>query len=720
MKLKWITILTFVLITAVASSFFLSDKVLDQVDPDAIANTPTEEDTLKNKVLLQVLNESLGAAHYQPLSIDDDFSEKVFDLYIERLDFNKRLFTASDIKELEKYKHLIDDQIKSRNYGFFDVSYDILVKRLEDSRKFYKEILAEKFDFKTNETIELDGDKREYPADNKALKEVWRKALKYQTMTRINSQLDIQETAKEEKDTSVTIKTFAELEEEAREKVLKNFDDYYSRIDKLNKEDRRAIYLNSFANVFGPHTTYFPPRDKENFDISMSGQLEGIGARLQEKEGYIKVASIVPGSASARQGELAVNDAIHKVAQGDEDPVDIVGMRIDDAVQLIRGKKGTIVKLTVKKVDGTTKVIPIERDIVVIEETYAKSILIENGTKGGPVGYIDLPSFYADFNKVGGRRCAADVKEEVEKLKAEGAKGIVLDLRNNGGGSLYDVVEMAGLFIENGPIVQVKAKGKQPEVLNDYDAEINYDGPLVVMVNSFSASASEIMAAAIQDYGRGVVIGSNSSFGKGTVQRFVELDRLLTPDNRDAGPLGALKITLQKFYRINGGATQLKGVVPDVVIPDLYAYMETGEKEHDFVMEWDKIEPATYNKWEAKYDIAKIEEKSHSRINSNSLFKSIDDNAKRMKERSDKSSYSLNFEGYRKDMKAWEEESEKFSDMLDKDIEGVSITTLKADMKHLKADTVKMKRHETWKDNLKKDLYVNEAISVILDMESTK
>ena len=355
-------------------------------------------------------------------------------------------------------------------------------------------------------------------------------------------------------------------------------------MDKIDESDWLSIYLNSITTIYDPHTAYFPPQDKENFDIAMSGQLEGIGARLTSKGGFIVVAEIVPGSACWRQGQLKVGDKILKVGQGDEEPIDITDMRTDHAVKYIRGKKGTEVRLTVKQVDGSVITIPIIRDIVILEETYTKSAVIDNK------GYINLPKFYADFSGNGGRDCSDDVKNEILKLKEEGVEGIILDLRNNGGGSLQDVVEMAGLFIKEGPIVQVKAKVGKPRVYSDTDESVYYDGPLVVMVNTYSASASEILAAAMQDYGRAVIVGgSPTTFGKGTVQRAFDLDGFVSEAYDEIKPLGALKLTLQKFYRIDGGTTQLKGVTPDIILPDTWSYLNVGEKDQEFPIPWDEI-----------------------------------------------------------------------------------------------------------------------------------
>jgi carboxyl-terminal processing protease len=468
-------------------------------------------------------------------------------------------------------------------------------------------------------------------------------------------------------------------------------------------------------NVFGPHTGYFAPKKKENFDISMSGQLEGIGAQLQEKDGDITVIRIVPGSASYRQGELEGKDIITKVAQEKGEAVSITDMRLDDAVKLIRGKKGTKVRLTVKKLSGAIQEIAIVRDVVVLAETYAKSAIIQNET-GARVGYINLPKFYADFNRTGGRAAAADVKLELQKLKAENIDGVIVDLRGNGGGSLRDAIEMTGHFIESGPVVQVKARYSKPEVMIDRKPGVVYDGPLVVLQNHFSASASEIFAAAVQDYDRGIIMGSKASFGKGTVQRFIDLDRMLTSNYSDMKPMGSVKITTQKFYRVNGGATQLKGVTSDISMPDRFSLFDMGEQEQDFVMEWDEIPQASYTEWKAPYNEKQIIKASEERIAKNQVLKQVDINAKQMKEQSEDTEITLNYEAFVKEKDEIDARDKEFKDLL-KPIESLEITNISVDLEEISQDTIKVDLNEKWLKKLKKDVQLNEAVNVINDMK---
>ncbi|HEY4651923.1 MAG TPA: PDZ domain-containing protein, partial [Pontibacter sp.] len=347
----------------------------------------------KNEILLKVLMQGLSQGHYQPEKVDDEFSKKVFKLYLERLDYNKKFLLSSDVAKLRKYETSIDDQLRAGSYEFFDLSADLIEQRLKESQGYYREVLAKPFDFSKEETIELDGEKLAFAKDKNELKEAWRKQLKYQTLVRLADMQKEQEKKQPEGGKKET-KTLEQMEVEARKKVLSLYDDLYERLYRINRDDRRATYINAVANVYDPHTGYFPPKAKSDFDIEFTGRLEGIGASLQEKDGQIKVHEIVPGSPSYIQGELKPGDAIQKVAQGDKDPVIIEGMRLDDAIQLIRGKKGTEVRLTVKKPDGSTKIIPIIRDVIVFEETYAQSAMIDGDKK---IGYIKLPGFYADF-----------------------------------------------------------------------------------------------------------------------------------------------------------------------------------------------------------------------------------------------------------------------------------------------------------------------------------
>lgn len=691
--------------TVVAALFLLSSYTISYHD-----------DGEKSEVLLNLMMRGMTYYHYQPQEVDDDFSHDVFDTYLERLDFNKRFFTQRDVENLKKYEYRIDDEVNNNTFELFELSVGILESRIKEAEAYTEDILSKPFDFSKNETLMSDYEEMDYAASESEIKERWRKSLKYQVLTRLSNALKRQEEAKTSGDQEIERKSMAVLEQEAREKVAKSYTDYFKRIGRLDINDRRADYMNAIATIYDPHTGYFPPKDKENFDISMSGRLEGIGAQLRQEDGYIKVIRIVPGSPSAKQGDLQPNDKILKVAQDGEEAISVVDMDTDEAVKMIRGAKGTKVILTVRKIDGVEMDIPIVRDVVELEETYAKSVILKDGEDGESIGYIHLPKFYADFNRRNGRRCATDVAKEIKKLKSEGVESLILDLRDNGGGSLQDVVDMAGLFIESGPIVQVKSREGTPRKLSDRDPDILFDGELVVMVNSFSASASEIMAAAIQDYDRGVIVGSPSTFGKGTVQRFVNLDDLIR-GRTEIKPLGEMKLTTQKFYRINGGATQLRGVIPDVILPDEYSLLEMGEKDQDHSMQWDEISPAQYRKWEEPVSplLSSIAANSRARIESNETFQLIQENAARFKRRRDQNEFQLNLDAYQAEKAALDKEAKRYKDIR-KPIDAMYIQTLQADAAQIGTDTLKQSRADAWHKNLKKDLYVYEAMQIAKEL----
>lgn len=671
----------------------------------------TKHQDLGEDILLRAINMNLQNAHYDPIAIDDDFSEKAFQLYIDNLDANKRLFLQSDIDELNYFKTTIDDEIINGTSVFFDKSIELLEQRTELTERFFEEILNKPMDFSKDEIVDF-GEEIPYTQSEKELKDRWRKYLKYSVLTRLYSDYKAQEKSLENKDTTFVPKSMDSLQTIARKSVLKTHRDWYKRIKRLDRKDRLAIYANSITTVYDPHTNYFPPEQKEDFDIQMSGRLEGIGAQLQEKDGYIKITNIIPGGPSSLQGELQANDLILKVTQEGEEPVEIIDWRISDAVKIIRGPKGSKVTLTVRKPDGNEQDITITRDIVVLEETYAKSLLLsdEDGIKAG---YIYLPSFYADFQNPKGRFSWKDVKTEIEKLRDEQVQGIILDLRNNGGGSLDDVVKMGGLFIDKGPIVQVKEKGRSAHILEDRYAGAEWEGALVIMVNEFSASASEIMAAAMQDYDRAIIIGSRSTHGKGTVQRFLPLNRTLR--NKNIPDIGSIKLTIQKFYRINGDATQLKGVQSDVIIPDNYMYLETGEQEHDYPLPWDQIKGSSFEK--NSHSISdKIIKKSQSRINKNATFNLIEENAKRWKKQRENSTYTLNFSAYSNAKLKEKEEGEKFEKIGKEKIENFNVSNPGVDIEVIEAEESRKKRNSDWVNSVSKNPYIYEALQIIEDL----
>lgn len=659
------------------------------------------------EVIMNLVGQMLKEGHYQPKPIDDKFSTEVFDKYLRSLDTEKKFFLKTDVDKLMPLSTHIDDELKGAPIDCFRSINTLIKQRVAEAAAIYPEILSKPFDFTVDEKVTLDPDKVDYPADENARKEAWRKVLKYRTLEKLTDLQDIRE--KDKGKDSVKVKTDTELEAEARVKVKQLYDRYFERLkNRQNDNDRFNLYVNAITTTMDPHTDYFPPDEKRAFEEQMAGKFFGIGAQLKEEGDKIRVVSIVTGSPSWKQGQLKANDVIQKVAQGTAESVDITGYPVEDAVKLIRGKKGTPVRLTVRSVDGTVKDITIVRDEIVTEETFAKSAIINGQHK---IGYIYLPEFYADFNDRNGARSAEDVAKEVAKLKAEKVEGIILDLRFNGGGSLQDVVQMAGLFIPEGPVVQVRSRGGDAVVLRDRDKNVQYDGPLAIMVNEYSASASEIMAAAMQDYKRAVIIGSTQTFGKGTVQRLFNLDDFYPV--KDGGSLGALKLTQQKFYRANGGSTQLKGVASDIVLPD--PYYEVAERKDSDALAYDEIPRAAFTAWYNPVNTESLKKNSEKRMSNSPAFKLLNENLSTLKKLEKQETYSLNLLTYKTEQKSNTAALKKYDAVNDK-VKELSIINIKSDIDKFGGDSSKIARNKDWIKVRTKDIYLDEAVNVMNDL----
>ncbi len=674
--------------------------------------TKMEGDPDKDRILIDLISYVLSKGHYDAKTINDDFSKEVFVDYIDALDPLKRYFYQSDIDEFKKFETLIDDQIRDKEISFFNRTYERLQERMRESRKLYLEILEVPFNFEKEEAINTDYEQLAYAKNKEEMKNRWRLQLKFNALSsyyeKVDEQVDSITKNKEYKR-----KTAVVLENEAREITKGSLKEYFEFADDLQRKDWFSIYINSIVEEFDPHTFYFAPQDKDRFDIAMSGKLEGIGARLQKKNDNVKIIEIISGGPAWRGNEIEVGDLIMKVKQEDEvEPVSIVGMRLDDAVSLIKGPKGTKVTLTVKKVDGTIENIDIIRDVVELEETYAKSSVVKKNDK--TFGIINLPKFYFNMQDYNQRNAAKDVKQEIIRLKKENMDGLVVDLRDNGGGSLQTVVDIAGLFIDKGPIVQVRTKGESPEVLSDKDRSILWDGPLVILVNELSASASEILAAAMQDYKRAIIIGSKQTYGKGTVQNVMDLNRWMR--SNDFGDLGALKLTTQKFYRVNGGSTQLEGVKSDVVVPDRYSYIDIGEKDQENPLPWDKIPAADYTLWDGYIDFDQTINNSKTRMATNEQLKLIEENAKWVREKRDVNVYSLNYNKYKENIMLNEQQAERFEKLNDYQT-NLTFESLPYEKELMKKDTILEEKRKRWHTSLSKDVYVEEALSVLEDMK---
>ncbi len=674
--------------------------------------TKVENDPDKDKLLIDLISYVLGKGHYDAKNINDDFSKEVFSDYIDALDPLKRYFYKSDIDEFKRYEKLIDDEIRNKDITFFSITYNRLQQRMSEARMLYKEILKTPFDFDKDETIDTDYEKLSYADGKKEMTNRWRLQLKFNALSSYYDKLEEQNDSIA-KNSEYKSKSLTAIEEEARENTRTSLKEYFEFADDLERKDWFSIYINSIVEEFDPHTYYFAPQDKDRFDIAMSGKLEGIGARLQKKNDNVKIVEIISGGPAWRGNRVEVGDFIMKVKQEDEnEPVSVVGMRLDDAVSLIKGPKGTKVTLTVKKVDGTTEVVEIIRDVVELEETYAKSSIVKKNDKA--FGVINLPKFYFNMQDYNQRNAAKDVKQEIIRLKEQNMDGLVIDLRDNGGGSLQTVVDIAGLFIEKGPVVQVRTKGETPEVLSDKDRNILWDGPLVILVNELSASASEILAAAMQDYKRAIIIGSKQTYGKGTVQNVMDLNRWMR--SNDFGDLGALKLTTQKFYRVNGGSTQLEGVKSDVVVPDRYSYIDIGEKDQENPLPWDKIPAADYKIWDGYIDFDQTISSSKSRMSQNDQLKLIEENAKWVRQKRDIDIYSLKYEKYKANIELNEKQAKRFEAISDYKT-NLTFESLPYEKELIKKDSILAEKRKRWHVDLSKDVYVEEAISVLEDMK---
>ncbi|HBT83561.1 MAG TPA: tail-specific protease, partial [Desulfuromonas sp.] len=614
------------------------------------ADGSAEYQANRAKLISYTLREELTRRHFSHKPLDNTLSMTAFDLYLKQLDGQKRFLLQADIARLRQYAIHIDEELNRGVIELPAVAAGILAERVLKVRDLVQSQIAAPVDFRLPEEIETDPEKLDFCADEAALRERWRKIIKFQLLSRLlNLQEEQQEEAKDGK--TAPKKSEAELLAEARSKIAKNYEQFFARMLEETRQDHFDRYFDAVSRAFDPHTNYLPPTQREDFDISMRGSLEGIGATLREEDGYIKVIQIIPGSAAWRQGRLKAEDTILKVAEGAGEPTDVTDMRLRDAVSLIRGKKGTEVRLTVKKADGTIAIIPIIRDVVQIEETFVKSIVVNDDKSGRNFGYIRIPSFYRDFQGGSGRNATDDTRRELEKLAGQQISGLIVDLRDNGGGALTDAVAIAGLFISKGPIVQVVASDGKSQVLEDEDPAVNYAGPLVVLVNQFSASASEILAAALQDYRRAIVIGGAHTHGKGTVQAMLDLDRAVPFRNMDQyKPLGALKMTIQKFYRVSGGSTQSKGVIPDIVLPDRLQHLKTGEQYIDNALPWDTIAATPISPWPNPLpETSWLANRSRERISKDAGWAELTKDVARAKERSDKTQRSLNIDKARRE-----------------------------------------------------------------------
>ena len=661
----------------------------------------------KDSLVIQLITYVLDQAHYLDKEINDDFSEKVFNTFIENLDPYKRYFYSTDIEDFSKYKYSIDDSFKNPDLEFFELVYNRYNKRFTESK-----LLSNPFNFDLDELCECDFEKLDYVDNKNDLYERWRKLLKIYVIDNYHDEIK-DDQRKLDEDSTFTSRSVKEIEKSVRGDLFDTMNDSYRFMqEELQRQDWLSVYINSFVSQYDPNTSYLDPESRERFDVDMSGNYAGIGARLQKKIDKVEITEVISGGPAWRENILEKGDIILKVRQENEDEATgILGMRLSEAVKLIKGEKGTKVYLTIKKVDGSVSEISVKRDIVLLEETYIKSSIVEKNSNS--FGIINIPKFYIDFDNQSNRDAAKDLRTEINRLKEEGVQGLIIDLRNNGGGALKTVVDMAGMFIKTGPVVQVKYFDKEKQILSDRDRSILWSGPLVILVNEGSASASEILAAAMQDYKRAIIIGGNQTWGKGTVQNVFPLNRMVKGNTN--GDLGALRYTTQKYYRINGGSVQLEGVKSDINVPYRYKYLDFGEKDSENPLQWDEIEKADYSLWQSNFDFDQAIEKSKIRMQENDYLKLVDENAKWIKSIRDDKELNLNYNKFKEEIEKNSIQTEKFKAITEYSSD-YNFNSLPYEINLIAADSILGLKRKRWHTTLSKDIYIEEALNVLSDL----
>jgi len=668
-----------------------------------------ESPELRQRKLLSTIGQLLESEHYSPRNIDDAFSKEVFNAYFKALDPEKNTFLQSDLDSLSNYSATIDDEIHGATIAFQPAVSRIYALRIIETKAIFNQIMDQPFNFNLDDSVSLNSDKMAYPKDVTERAKRWEMLLKYRTIERYASLIEEREKNKDKE--KFVYKNDSTLEAESRAYIKKSYKKRIESFEKtFTKEKQFELFLNSITGLMDPHTDYLAPVEKRSFTEQMSGVIYGIGAQLTQDDFGIRIASIQPGGPAWKSGQIVVNDVIVKIAQGAEEPVDVSGYETTDAVKLIRGNLGTEVRLTFRKPDGTFKVVSLIREKIVLDEGYARSVVIQNGAD--KYGYILLPDFYADFEREDGHRCSEDVAAEIKKLKAENVKGIIIDVRFNGGGSLYEVVQMAGLFIDKGPVVQIRNKEGRSQTLYDETPGILYDGPLVVMANEFSASASEIFAGAIQDYKRGIVVGSSSTYGKGTVQRNVAFGKPLDSLGIQT-EYGAVKLTFQKFYRITGSSTQKKGVVPDVILPDEYEYLKYREKDNESALSWDEMERARYMVWPNNAPLSQVVQSTNLHIQNDTAINRFKENLRWVSNQIETPVYLKldKFQAFKKRVQEVSKQNEQALKLKTP----MNLAPIKVDYNKFynNPDKSKQDRYQAWIKDLAKDFQVNESSKIL-------
>ena len=696
----------------------------------------------REATLARATLELLEKEHLLHKGVDDEVSRLAFASYLDRIDSGKMFLLKADRDALGKYADKIDDHLRAGSLELGHEGQRILIKRVAMVEGWVAQLLASPFDLSNQEEIELDPKKTTAAATEAELKDRWRRRLELEVLERV-AQMQARltpkkpvkgpavaaapgrpkEKAKDADDEeggalplSQIPKTPEGREAKARGDLAKAYTARFIRLAHPAPIEAAADLVNAIAASVEPHTTYLPPADRANFDIQIRGSLEGIGAVLREKDDYIEIIELVPGGAAWRQGQLDPGDVIMTIASGRQEPIDVVNMRIDEVVKMIRGPKGTVVTLGVRKATGLQETVSITRDIVVVEEAYAKAAVINK--KGQPAyGYIHVPSFYGGEGSR--RHSAQDVRRLLGELRAKKVAGVILDVRGNGGGLLSDAIEMSGAFIDKGPIVQVRDNMGRRQVLTDDTAGVDFDGPVIILVDRFSASASEILAGALQDYRRAVIVGTSSTHGKGTVQTLIDLDRA-TGGKLD---LGVFKLTIQQFFRVNGSSTQRKGVTPDILLPDPAGYIESGERELEHALAWSQIAPAQHEDWPATWTADALARRSAARVAKDAVFTKVSKLTELMKARKEITRVPLAQADFTKHREQQRAEVDAASPDLDKAPTRFTVLPLEKEAPVAPApngksnDSKRASRATKWRDNLARDPWVDESVNILTDMK---
>jgi len=697
----------------------------------------------REKTLAEAASVLLSEQHVLKKKIDDTLSREAFPKFIDQLDSAKLLLLSSHISDLSLYADQMDDELEARDLVLARKGAALVAARRKVVAAMVADLLSKPFDFKADESIETDPEKREFCKTDDALRDRWRAVLKLQVLERLQ-QMDDLLAAKDKTDgepldaaaQKVKDKALADIpatidarEAKARKELATRFETRFIRLEKSEPLEPAEVFINAINAAYDPHTQYMAPSEKANFDIAISGTLQGIGAVLGEQDHYIAVQELVPGGASWQQGKLEAGDLILAVAQEGQEPTDVNDMPIDQVVEMIRGKKGTVVTLTVKKPEGRIEVIPITRDIIKVEATFARGAILnaDKGSKADPVGYVYLPGFYGELGQKpqpGEHNATDDVRALLSAMQKKNVKNVIIDLRGNGGGLLAAARDISGLFIETGPVVQTRDSAGEIEVLADKDPSVAFSGNVVVMVDRFSASAAEILSGALQDYERAVVVGT-TTHGKGTVQAVIDLDRLKSTQGGD--PLGIFKITTQQYYRVSGGSTQLKGVVPDIALPDPASFVESGERTLFHPIPWNTIPAAPFKTWKHDWALSDLQAKSRARTEKSALFTKVLAYDDLVAAKRKKTLDSVEGDKWKKEHDADKAALDAADPKLTKQPALFDVTPIgeqpappPSDHSDPERDKAVKKKLDAWKDDLARDPWVQESMFVLKDMATKK